>query len=195
MAEAQAETGKVPAAPSEEAAPPPAPAEAVKDVAEEKAVIPSEEKPDDSKALAVVEKVADPPATEKTGGSLDRDAVLTRVETEKKLSLIKAWEENEKSKAENKAQKKLSNITSWENTKKADLEAQLKKIEESLENKKAVYAEKMKNRVATVHKVAEEKRAMVEAQKGEELLKAEEMAAKYRIKGLVPKKVLGCFGS
>jgi len=30
------------------------------------------------------------------------DAVLTRVATEKRLSLIKAWEESEKSKAENK---------------------------------------------------------------------------------------------
>jgi len=30
------------------------------------------------------------------------DAVLARVATEKRLSLIKAWEESEKSKAENK---------------------------------------------------------------------------------------------
>lgn len=30
------------------------------------------------------------------------DAVLARVETEKRMSLIKAWEENEKAKAENK---------------------------------------------------------------------------------------------
>jgi hypothetical protein len=51
------------------------------------------------------------------------------VETEKRNSLIKAWEENEKTKAENKASKKLSAILSWENTKKANIEAQLKKIE------------------------------------------------------------------
>lgn len=30
------------------------------------------------------------------------DAVLERVATEKRLSLVKAWEESEKSKAENK---------------------------------------------------------------------------------------------
>jgi hypothetical protein len=30
------------------------------------------------------------------------DAVLERVETQKRISLIKAWEESEKSKAENK---------------------------------------------------------------------------------------------
>ena len=33
---------------------------------------------------------------------LSSDAVLARVATEKRLSLIKAWEESEKSKAENK---------------------------------------------------------------------------------------------
>jgi hypothetical protein len=37
--------------------------------------------------------------------------------------------------------------------------------------------------------------AVAEAKKGEELLKAEEQAAKYRATGLTPKKLLGCFGS
>ncbi|VAH34215.1 unnamed protein product [Triticum turgidum subsp. durum] len=93
------------------------------------------------------------------------------------------------------ATKKVSAILSWENTKKANIEAQLKKIEEQLEKKKAEYAEKMKNKAAMIHKEAEEKRAMVEAKKGEELLKAEEMAAKYRATGNSPKKVMGCFGA
>uniref|UniRef100_A0A453CFB0 Remorin C-terminal domain-containing protein n=1 Tax=Aegilops tauschii subsp. strangulata TaxID=200361 RepID=A0A453CFB0_AEGTS len=74
------------------------------------------------------------------------DLALARVESEKRNSLIKAWEENEKTKAENKATKKVSAILSWENTKKANIEAQLKKIEEQLEKKKAEYAEKMKNK-------------------------------------------------
>ena len=65
--------------------------------------------------------------------------------------------------------------------------------QEKLEKKKAEYAEKMKNKVAELHKLAQEKRAMVEAQKGEQLLKAEESAAKYRATGHVPKKLLGCF--
>ncbi len=178
--------------------PPPQPTEAPKDVAEEKAVIPPapppEEKPDDSKALAVVEKV--PESTEgkgSEGGSVNRDAVLARVATEKRLSLIKAWEESEKCKAENKAQKKLSATEAWENCKKATVEAELKKIEESLEKKKAEYVEKMKNKIAIIHKEAEEKRAMIEARRGEDLLKAEEMAAKYRATGSAPKKLLGCF--
>lgn len=47
--------------------------------------------------------------------------------------------------------------------------------------------------MALIHKAAEEKKAMVEAKKGEDLLKAEETAAKYRATGTAPKKLLGCF--
>ncbi|CAN1844583.1 Remorin 1.4, partial [Linum perenne] len=85
--------------------------------------------------------------------------------------------------------KQLSDVTAWENHKKAAVEAKL----EQLEKKKAQYAEQMKNRVAEIHKQAEEKRAMVEAKRGEDLLKAEETAAKYRATGQAPKKMLGCF--
>ena len=92
-----------------------------------------------------------------------------------------------------RAQKKISDVLAWENSKKAATEAQLSKIEEKLEKKKAVYGEKMKNKVAAIHKQAEEKRAMVEAKKGEELLKAEETAAKHRATGVVPKATCGCF--
>ncbi len=53
----------------------------------------------------------------------------------------------------------------------------------------------MKNKAALIHKQAEEKRAMVEARRGEERLKAEETAAKYRATGHAPKKLLGCFWS
>lgn len=193
-------------APSEPAPPPPAapedkpkPAaeELPKDVTEEKSVIPPpapEDKPDDSKALAVVEKAPEPAAEKSSSeGSVNRDAVLARVATEKRLSLIRAWEESEKSKAENKAQKKISAIAAWENSKKAAVEAQLKKIEEDLERKKAVYVEKLKNKIALIHKDAEEKRATTEARRGEDLLKAEELAAKYRATGTAPKKLLGCF--
>jgi hypothetical protein len=53
----------------------------------------------------------------------------------------------------------------------------------------------MKNKAAIIHKEAEEKKAMVEAKRGEEILKAEEMAAKYRATGQTPKKIIGCFGA
>ena len=66
-------------------------------------------------------------------------------------------------------------------------------LQEKLEKKKAEYAEKMKNKIAMIHKEAEEKKAMVEAQRGEAVLKAEEMAAKYRATGKPPKKLLGLF--
>ncbi|KAL0304256.1 UNVERIFIED_CONTAM: Remorin [Sesamum radiatum] len=194
---AEEEAKKAEPEPSPEA--PPAPEEPVeppKDVAEEKAVIPlppAEEKAEECKALAVIEKEPEAAEEKKPEGSINRDAVLARVATEKRLSLIKAWEESEKSKAENKAQKKVSAIAAWENSKKANLEAELKKIEEQLEKKKAEYIEKMKNKVALLHKAAEEKRAMIEAKRGEDLLKAEEIAAKYRATGTAPKKLLGCF--
>jgi len=154
---------------------------------------PAEEKQEDSKAIVpVVPKEVE---EEKKEGSVNRDAVLARVETEKRMSLIKAWEEAEKCKVENKAEKKLSSIGSWENNKKAAVEAELKKMEEQLEKKKAEYVEQMKNKIAQIHKEAEEKRAMIEAKRGEEILKAEELAAKYRATGTAPKKLFGCMWS
>ncbi|KAJ1376529.1 Remorin, C-terminal [Sesbania bispinosa] len=172
----------------------PPPAEPPKeDVAEEKSVIPQPSPPDDSKALALVEKTQEAAEEKPLEGSVNRDTVLARVATEKRLALIKAWEESEKSKADNKAHKKLSAISAWENSKKAATEAELRKIEEQLEKKKAEYAEKLKNKIATIHREAEEKRAFIEAKKGEDFLKAEETAAKYRATGTAPKKLLGCF--
>ncbi|KAJ0236284.1 Remorin 1.4 [Hirschfeldia incana] len=151
---------------------------------------PAEKKLEDSKALVpIVAKEED--EKEKKEGSINRDAVLARVETEKRMSLIRAWEEAEKCKVENKAEKKLSSIESWEDNKKAAVEAELKKIEEQLEKKKAEYVELMKNKIAQIHKQAEEKRAMIEARRGEEILKAEELAAKYRATGTAPKKLFG----
>ncbi|KAJ8547609.1 hypothetical protein K7X08_011195 [Anisodus acutangulus] len=173
--------------------------ETPKDVADEKAIVlstlpPSEDKPDDSKALAIVEPETKALVPVEKRGSVDRDATLARLTTEKRLSLIKAWEESEKSKAENKAQKKMSEILAWENSKKASLEAELKRTEEQLLKKKAEYVEKMKNKIALLHKSAEEKRAITEAKRGEDLLNAEETAAKCHATKTTPKKPLcGCF--
>ncbi|XP_017244660.1 uncharacterized protein At3g61260 isoform X1 [Daucus carota subsp. sativus] len=128
-------------------------------------------------------------------GSYDRDIALSELDKEKTLSFINAWEHNQKAKVENKSQKKLANVNSWENNQKAKLEAKLKRVEQALENKKAEYAEKTRNKQASIHKEAEEKRAMIEAKRGEDILKTEEMAAKHRATGHVPKKSYGCFGS
>ncbi|KAG5593157.1 hypothetical protein H5410_043671 [Solanum commersonii] len=93
-----------------------------------------------------------------------------------------------------RAIKKLSTVGSWENTKKASIEAELRLIQEELEKKKAEYAEKMKNKMAEIHREAEEKRAMIKAKEGEDILKVEEIAAKFRATGNMPKKFLRCFG-
>ncbi|XP_022968544.1 remorin-like [Cucurbita maxima] len=170
--------------------------EPTKNVAEEKSIIqltPPEKTPaDDSKPLLIFEKT-EAKTEEKQSSSINRDAELARVATEKRLTLIKAWEESEKSRTENRAHKKLSEIGSWESSKKAAVEAELKQIEEKFEKKKAEYVEKMKNKIALIHKAAEEKKAVIEAKRGEEKLKAEEIAAKYRATGTAPKKILGCF--
>ncbi|KAG2677333.1 hypothetical protein I3760_12G092400 [Carya illinoinensis] len=161
------------------------------DFAEEKGVIPP---PDHKTAPPVKEKsdVADPPAEKSSGGLVDRDAVLAKVANEKRLALIKAWEESEKTKAENKAYKKLSAVESWENSSKSSVDAQLKKIEK-FEKKKAEYGEKMKNKLAAIHRAAEEKRATVEAKRWEEIIKVEDTATKFRTAGYVPRNLLGCF--
>uniref|UniRef100_A0A803R4H1 Remorin n=1 Tax=Cannabis sativa TaxID=3483 RepID=A0A803R4H1_CANSA len=146
-------------------------------------------------APAIVQKVVDPFVEKNSEVAVDRDAVLARVEAEKRLALIKAWEESEKTKADNKAYKKLSAVESWENSKRAAVEAELKQIEEKLEKKRAEYTEKMKNKVVELHKIAEEKRAMVEANRQEEFLKVEETAAKFRASGYSPKKFFACFSA
>ncbi|KAL4602779.1 hypothetical protein ACB092_10G078300 [Castanea dentata] len=161
-------------------------------VAEGKIVIPPP--PDQNKtAPPVNEKIADPAVEKSSEGAIDRDAVLAQVATEKRLALIKAWEESEKSKVENKAYKNLSAVGSWENSKKVSVEAQLKQIEEKFDKKKVEYAEKMKNKIAELHKAAEERRATIEAKQREDFLKVEEMATKFRSNGHTPKKLLGCF--
>ncbi|CAH8389147.1 unnamed protein product [Eruca vesicaria subsp. sativa] len=170
------------------------PAEVAKDVNEEKIQYPHvQQDSDDSEALAIVEKTVEPAPKKSSSGSQDRDVKLADLSKEKKLSFAKAWEDREKSKAENKAEKNISDVLAWENNKKAVVESQQKKFEEQLLNKKAEHAEKMNNKVAAIHKEAEERRAMVEAKFGEDILNAEETAAKYRATGIVPKTTWGCF--
>uniref|UniRef100_A0A2N9J0Y3 Remorin C-terminal domain-containing protein n=1 Tax=Fagus sylvatica TaxID=28930 RepID=A0A2N9J0Y3_FAGSY len=152
-----------------------------------------EEQPKEAQNDINDEKHAESTTKGCSGGSIDRDVVLANVMLEKKHAIIKAWEESEKAKADNKANKKLSFLNSWEVSEKAAVEVQLSKIQEKLEKRKAEYAEKMKNKIAEIHKKAEEKRAIVEASKRGDFLKLEEMAAKSRATGQTPKKTIGCF--
>ncbi|KAE9459554.1 hypothetical protein C3L33_08562, partial [Rhododendron williamsianum] len=163
------------------------------------------------------EKKKDPPAEKKP---IDRDTALARVETEKRMALIKAWEESEKTKADNKYARMFiflffsflffsflflffretytisqrSPLSSDEYLWAIDMNSVNSKYEqENIEKKKAQYAEKMNNKAAEIHKAAEEKRAMVEAQRGEVVFKVEEAASKFRSSGTTPKRFFGCF--
>ncbi|KAJ6760068.1 CARBOXY-TERMINAL REGION REMORIN, partial [Salix purpurea] len=117
----------------------PTPVETKSDVAEGKVTAPSppvaaeKEKAatatEESKALAIVQKT-EPAPKKVSGGSIDRVIALADLEKEKRLSFIKAWEDSEKTKAENRSQKKLYVVAAWENSKKAALEAKLRNIEE-----------------------------------------------------------------
>ncbi|XP_042022550.1 remorin-like [Salvia splendens] len=157
------------------------------------AVLPAEEKADYSEKPITQFSLQDSQSLNSNPPPTSSNDVLAKVEIEKKLSLIKAWEENEKTKAENKAHKKLSAVDAWENTKRAAVEAELKQIEEKFEKKKAEYAEKMKNKEALIHKAAEEKRAMIEEDRSKHFLKAEEMAAECRTTATIPKISCACF--
>ncbi|KAI3421524.1 Remorin_C domain-containing protein [Psidium guajava] len=130
-----------------------------------------------------------------SGDQTERDAVLAQVEAEKRLALIRAWEESEKSKAESKAYKNLAITESWENTQIASAEARIKQIEEEIEKKKAEQAEKIRNKLVEIHKEAEVKKATIEAKRVEDIIKVREAAAKFRATGYVPRKLLRCFGS
>ena len=63
-----------------------------------------------------------------------------------------------------------------------------------IEIEKAKEREKMKNKMAAIHKEAEEKRALVEAKKGQDIIKVEEAAAKFRSMGTLPGRLFKCFG-
>ncbi|KAL4394941.1 hypothetical protein AHAS_Ahas02G0202300 [Arachis hypogaea] len=51
----------------------------------------------------------------------------------------------------------------------------------------------MKNKITDIHRPAEEKRTMVEAQKREEFMELEETAAKFRSNDCTPAKFFACF--
>lgn len=66
--------------------------------------------------------------------------------------------------------------------------------QENIEIEKGKEREKMKNKMAAIHKEAEEKRAIALAKRGQDIIKAEEAAAKYRASGILPTKLFKCFG-
>ncbi|KAI4330892.1 hypothetical protein MLD38_029134 [Melastoma candidum] len=72
------------------------------------------------------------------------DMALARVEMEKRMCLIKAWEDRES------GEQTMSAIVAWQNSKKGDLEAERTTIEEKLKKQKAEYIERMKSKLALI---------------------------------------------
>lgn len=66
--------------------------------------------------------------------------------------------------------------------------------QENFEKKKAMYGEKMKNKMAISHRTAEEMRATVVADYEHAVFTVEEVSATFRATGRVPKKLFACFG-
>lgn len=64
-----------------------------------------------------------------------------------------------------------------------------------MEKKKAEYGERMKNKIAEIHKATDEKKAKIEAKRRENHVKIEEAAAQYRASGTAPNKFGGCLAT
>lgn len=126
------------------------------------------------------------------GSSLNKDLVMAKLNKDKILLLIKAWEENKKKKSFNRFSKKMAKLEAWEVGKKARAEARLRTSEERLENERAACLERARNKIALVQKIAEEQRALAEARHGRQVLKAEETAAKCRASGARPHRFFCC---
>jgi hypothetical protein len=169
-------------------------------VAEKEAASPAVVAESKSIPYSEPEKVAAADATPKEdedggpGTITHMEHSLQKVEHDKVVSKARAWEESVKAKATNRSTRDEAKIAAWESTQKQKAEVKLRKAEEVLEKQKAKYLERMQNEIAAAHKSAQERRAMVEAKRGEAFLKAEETAAKIRATGIFPKK-FGCFSA
>eukprot|EP00250_Pteridium_aquilinum_P023469 c26953_g1_i1 orf=162-614(-) len=123
---------------------------------------------------------------------LSTGEALAQVNRDKTNSYIKAWEEKEKANANNKFEKAMSKLTAWENGKKAAAEARMRQSLQELERKRAIIMERMKNELAEVHRIAQEKVAKANAKKQAEVVRINEESNAYRTEGLKPTKRLLC---
>ncbi|CAH2048131.1 unnamed protein product [Thlaspi arvense] len=124
------------------------------------------------------------------------DENFVEIEKEKSLTLINAWEENEKAKAQTKAYRELCSTEAWENNMKTALELDLKKMEETLEVEKDEYSKKLKKKIPEIEKIAEAKREKIEKQKVQESINLTKMSEKLSATpGAYPPKTktCGCF--
>ncbi|AEE81917.1 unnamed protein product [Arabidopsis thaliana] len=108
--------------------------------------------------------------------------------------VIKAWKELKITKVNNKTQKKLLDISGWEKKKTTKIESELARIQRKMDSKKMEKSEKLRNEKAAVHAKAQKKKADVQTRRAQEILDAEEAAARFQAAGKIPKKSsLSCF--
>ncbi|CAB80876.1 hypothetical protein [Arabidopsis thaliana] len=91
-------------------------------------------------------------------------------------------------------QKKLLDISGWEKKKTTKIESELARIQRKMDSKKMEKSEKLRNEKAAVHAKAQKKKADVQTRRAQEILDAEEAAARFQAAGKIPKKSsLSCF--
>ncbi|KAI5061958.1 hypothetical protein GOP47_0022497 [Adiantum capillus-veneris] len=118
---------------------------------------------------------------------------LARVNREEINSYIQAWEEKQRANTNNRFERAIAKVSAWENGKKAASEAKMRQSIQELERKKAIITEKMKNEMAEVHRLAQQKVAKANAKRQGELVRINEKAITFRSQGLRPTKRLLCF--
>lgn len=97
-----------------------------------------------------------------------------------------AWEEAEKAKYMARFNREEINIQAWEDHQKAKTEAEMRQIEVEVERMRAKAQDKLMNKVAAVHRKAEEKLAAAEAKRNCHAAKAEQKADYIRKTGRFP---------
>ncbi|KAI5058644.1 hypothetical protein GOP47_0026814 [Adiantum capillus-veneris] len=153
-----------------------------------------------SLGLAADEIKADDDASKSK--QFDREVMLAKLNQDKVSSVIMAWESNLKAKSLHsimhaslllRRDLQIAKIEAREKAKKARAEAHLQQQEEKLEKKRAAYVERIQNEISKIGMRAKEERAHVDASFGEETLRVEEIAQRYRSFGRLPKKYSSCF--
>ncbi|KAJ6843475.1 uncharacterized protein M6B38_296810 [Iris pallida] len=128
------------------------------------------------------------PAAAGIGGGAGQRASVRQVRKEEVESKIAAWEAAELAKVHNRFKREEAIITGWEDEQVEKATACLRKIERKLEEEKARAVERMRNDVAVARQKAEEKRASVEAKRGEKLARVLELGKLMKIVGKPPSK-------
>ncbi|XP_019193240.1 PREDICTED: uncharacterized protein LOC109187494 isoform X2 [Ipomoea nil] len=89
-----------------------------------------------------------------------------------------SWEEEEKTKHCLRYQRELAKIQAWVNLQNAKSEAQSKKLEVKIQKMRSNLEEKLMKRMSTVHRKAEEWRAVAQLQHSEQIQKVSEQTQK-----------------